>query len=79
MMKSSTSKRELIDTGRNRMFAKRDVQGRFREMDDVGRSLCRGSPENCQNCREIWPRRSRRPTASGVDQEEVAGRLTYSS
>lgn len=39
MAKRSTSKRELIDTGRNKMFAKRDVQGRFREMDDVSRSL----------------------------------------
>jgi hypothetical protein len=39
MAKRSTSKRELIDTGRNKMFAKRDVQGRFKEMDDVSRSL----------------------------------------
>ena len=34
----SSSKRELIDTGRNKMFAKRDVKGQFKEMDDVGRS-----------------------------------------
>jgi hypothetical protein len=39
MAKRSSSRRELIDTGRNKMFAKRDVQGRFREMDDVSRSL----------------------------------------
>jgi hypothetical protein len=39
MAKRSTTTRELIDTGRNKMFAKRDVQGRFKEMDDVGRSL----------------------------------------
>ena len=38
MAKRST-KRELIDTGRNKMFGKRDVQGRFKEMDDVSRSL----------------------------------------
>jgi hypothetical protein len=31
--------RELIDTGRNKMYARRDAQGRFTEMDDVGRSL----------------------------------------
>jgi hypothetical protein len=37
--KRSTSKRDLIDTGRNKTFAKRDVQGQFKEMDDVGRSL----------------------------------------
>lgn len=39
MAKPSTTKRESIDTGRNRMFAKRDITGRFKEMDDVGRSL----------------------------------------
>jgi hypothetical protein len=38
MAKRSTSKRELIDTGRNKMFAKRDVQGRFKDMDEVRRS-----------------------------------------
>jgi hypothetical protein len=39
MAKRSSSKRELIDTGRDKMFAKRDEQGQFKEMDDVGRSL----------------------------------------
>jgi hypothetical protein len=39
MAKRSSSKRELIDTGRNKMYGRRDVQGRFREMDDVSRSL----------------------------------------
>ena len=39
MAKRASSKRELIDTGRNKMYGKRDVQGRFREMDDVSRSL----------------------------------------
>lgn len=37
--KRSSSKRELIDTGRNRMYAKRGTKGRFKEMDDVSRSL----------------------------------------
>ena len=39
MAKRNSTKRELIDTGGNKMFAKRDVQGRFKEMDDVSRSL----------------------------------------
>ena len=39
MAKRSSRRRELIDTGRNKMFARRDEQGRFKEMDDVGRSL----------------------------------------
>jgi hypothetical protein len=29
----------LIDTGRNKMYARRDEKGQFKEMDDVGRSL----------------------------------------
>jgi hypothetical protein len=35
----TSGKRELIDTGRNKMFAKRGAKGRFKEMDDVSRSL----------------------------------------
>ena len=37
--KRSSGKRELIDTGRNKMYAKRGGKGRFKEMDDVSRSL----------------------------------------
>jgi hypothetical protein len=37
--KRSSSKREVVDTGRNKMFGKRGAKGRFTEMDDVGRSL----------------------------------------
>ena len=33
------SKRELIDTGRDKRYVRRDEQGRFKESDDVGRSL----------------------------------------
>jgi hypothetical protein len=39
MAKRSSSRRELIETGRNKMYARRDEQGRFKEMDDMGRSL----------------------------------------
>jgi len=31
--------RELIDTGTDKRFVRRDEQGRFKESDDVGRSL----------------------------------------
>jgi hypothetical protein len=31
--------RELIDTGSDKRFVRRDKQGRFKESDDVGRSL----------------------------------------
>jgi hypothetical protein len=33
------SKRELIDTGADKRYVRRDRQGRFKESDDVGRSL----------------------------------------
>jgi hypothetical protein len=32
-------KRELIDTGTDKRYVRRDKQGRFTESDDVGRSL----------------------------------------
>jgi hypothetical protein len=35
----SSSKRELIDTGKNEMFAKRTAKRGFKEMEDAGRSL----------------------------------------
>ena len=31
--------RELIDTGTDKRFVRRDEEGRFEESDDVGRSL----------------------------------------
>jgi hypothetical protein len=33
------SKRELIDTGTDKRYVRRDEQGRFKESVDVGRSL----------------------------------------
>jgi hypothetical protein len=33
------AKRELIDTGTDKRYVRRDEQGRFKESDDVGRSL----------------------------------------
>jgi hypothetical protein len=34
-----SSKRELIDTGTDKRYVRRDERGRFHESDDVGRSL----------------------------------------
>ena len=36
---SRSSKRELINTGRDKRYVRRDAQGQFKESDDVGRSL----------------------------------------
>lgn len=33
------AKRELIDTGTDKRYVRRDESGRFRESDDVGKSL----------------------------------------
>ena len=35
----SGSKRELIDTGTDKRFVRRDNSGQFKESDDVGKSL----------------------------------------
>ena len=34
-----TGKRELIDTGSDKRYVRRDETGRFDEVEDVGRSL----------------------------------------
>jgi hypothetical protein len=34
-----SSKRELINTGTDKRYVRRDGQGQFKESDDVGRSL----------------------------------------
>ena len=39
--KSAKSHRELIDTGTDKRFVRRDDEGQFKESDDVGRSLAR--------------------------------------
>jgi len=37
--KKSDSKRELIDTGTDKRYVRRDTNGQFKESDDQGRSL----------------------------------------
>ena len=37
--KNGSSKRELIDTGADKRYVRRDGQGQFKESDDQGRSL----------------------------------------
>lgn len=39
MPRKRAAKRELIDTGRDKRYVRRDELGRFKESDDVGRSL----------------------------------------
>ena len=37
--KNGSGKRELIDTGTDKRYVRRDAKGRFDESDDQGRSL----------------------------------------
>lgn len=37
--KSESTKRELIDTGTDKRYVRRDDKGQFKESDDQGRSL----------------------------------------
>jgi hypothetical protein len=37
--KNKASDRELINTGNDKRFVRRDKEGQFKESDDVGRSL----------------------------------------
>lgn len=37
--RKKSSGRELIDTGSDKRFVRRDKEGQFKESDDVGRSL----------------------------------------
>ena len=38
-MPKKKSDRELVDTGSDKRFVRRDASGQFKESDDVGRSL----------------------------------------
>ena len=37
--KRKAAKRELIDTGKQKRYIRRDKAGQFKEVDDMGRSL----------------------------------------
>jgi hypothetical protein len=39
MAKRTAAKRELINTGTDKRYVRRDRSGRFKESEDVGRSL----------------------------------------
>ena len=64
--KRGPGKRELINTGNDKRYVRRNAQGQFQESDDVGRSLSAESPKKSQDERQAGLRRSRRSTASGL-------------
>jgi len=42
-------KRELIDTGTDKLFVRRDEKGRFEDVVDVGKSLSRDRKRQAKN------------------------------
>ena len=49
MAKKTASKRELIDTGSDKRYVRRDERGHFKESDDGGRSLSQDRPRDATN------------------------------
>ena len=45
----ASSKRELIDTGTDKRYVRRDKEGRFKESDDVGRSHAADQRQKAEN------------------------------
>jgi hypothetical protein len=46
--KTKKSHRELIDTGRDKRFVRRDEEGKFDEVSDVGRSLAQDTKQSAK-------------------------------
>ena len=46
--KRGTGKRELINTGNDKRYVRRNAQGQFKESDDVGRSLSADRRKNAK-------------------------------
>lgn len=47
--KRGSSKRELIDTGTDKRYVRRDEKGRFKDVVDVGRSLSQDRKRTAKN------------------------------
>ena len=47
--KRGSSKRELIDTGTDKRYVRRDEKGQFKESDDVGKSLSQDQKRQAKN------------------------------
>jgi len=47
--KKTKSHRELIDTGKDKRYVRRDEKGQFDEVSDVGRSLAQDRQQKAKN------------------------------
>jgi len=48
MAKKTAAKRELINTGTDKRYVRRDRSGKFKESDDMGRSLSTDRPRKAR-------------------------------
>ena len=46
--RKTAAKRELIDTGSDKRYVRRGAKGRFKESDDVGKSLASDRPRKAK-------------------------------
>jgi hypothetical protein len=53
--KKSSKKRELINTGRDKRYARRDAKGQFEESDDAGRSLSQDRKRRAKKSSKAGP------------------------
>jgi hypothetical protein len=64
MPKKTKSHRELVDTGTDKRFVRRDDDlGQFDEVTDVGRSLAQDRKQTAKQQSTAWSRRSGRSKA----------------
>lgn len=49
MAKRKAAKRELVNTGRDKRYMRRNSKGQFKESDDVGRSLAQDRPKRARS------------------------------
>jgi hypothetical protein len=47
--KSTKNSRELVDTGKDKRFVRRDSKGRFDDVADVGRSIAQDRQQEARN------------------------------
>ena len=74
-------KRELIDTGNDKRFVRRDSEGKFKDVVDVGASLAADQRQHSQHQGQVRPGRPRRPLSvrhPGASRDLVGDRGRWS-
>jgi hypothetical protein len=66
MAKKKAQKRELVDTGRDKRYIRRDTEGKFKESDDQGRSLAQDRRKKAKTKVKSGQGGQRRPVGSSA-------------